>query len=79
MRKFFVVATEVTGALVCVASFRNGREREFWVRPLTRLRGSLAPVIPLSLSFQTPATQATGAQFLVEKYGNCEMNSENTF
>ena len=34
---------------------------------------------PASLSFQTPATQATEAQFLVEKYGNWEMNSENTF
>ena len=49
MRKFFVVATEVTGALICVAGFRKGREREFWARPLVRLRASLAPGIPFPL------------------------------
>ena len=52
MRKFFVVATEVTGTLVCVAGFRQGREREFWARPLARLRASLAPGIPFPSPFK---------------------------
>lgn len=79
MRKFFFVATEVTGALICVARFRKGREREFWARPLARFSRFSRVRNPLSLSFQTGSTRATGAQFLVEKYGNWEMNSENTF
>ena len=52
MRKFFVVAAEVTGPLVCVAGVRQGREREFWVRPLARLRASLAPGIPFPSPFK---------------------------
>ena len=78
MRTFFVVATEVTGPLVCVAGFRKGREREFWATPRAPLRFSRVRN-PVSRSFQTSATQATEAQFLVEKYGNWEMNSDNTF
>ena len=52
MRKCFLVATEVTGALVCVAGFRKGRELEFWARPLARLCASLAFGIPFPFPFK---------------------------